>query len=114
MSYFSPSIARRLHQPDERHLRGAVIGLPEVSVKPGRRRGHDDAPVALRAHALPDRLGADRRAHQVNLDHQPEVRQAHLGEALVAQDPGVVHENVHATPRRERAAHHRGDRALHR
>src|SRR3546814_14114913 len=40
--------AERLHQPDERHLRRAVIGLPEIAVKARRGgRHHDTAEAAL-------------------------------------------------------------------
>ena len=60
---------------------------------------------------LPHRLGADRRAHQMDVDHQPEIVEAHLGEALVAQDAGIVDEDVDAAPVVQRAADHRGDAA---
>ena len=112
MPYFSPSMRQRLHQADQRHLRGAVVGLAEVSVETGRRRGHDDAAVALLAHAVPDRLGADDGAHEMDVDHQPKVIEAHLCEALVAQDAGVVDEDVDAPPVRRACGYHRGDRGL--
>jgi len=37
-------------------------------------------------------------AHDVHIHHQLEVVQRHLGKALVAQDAGVVDQNVHAAP----------------
>src|SRR6185369_6375305 len=59
---------------------------------------HHDAPVVLLAHDGPYGLGAIDRAHHVHIHHQPEIVQAHLGEALVAQDAGVVDEDVDAPP----------------
>jgi hypothetical protein len=61
---------------------------------------------------VPHRLGADRRAHQVDVDHQPEVVEAHLGEALVAQDAGVVDQDVDPAPARHDLIDHRGDGGL--
>jgi len=87
-----------LHQADQRHLGGAVVGLAEVAVEARRRGRHHDAAVALLAHRLPHGLGADRRAHQVDVDHQAEVGQVHLGEALVAQDAGVADQDVDPAP----------------
>ena len=97
----------RLHQADERHLGGAVVRLAEVAVQARRRCRHDDAAVVLRSHRLPDRLGAVHRAHQVDVDDEPEVVELHLGEALVAQDAGVVDEDVDPAPLGQRRVDHR-------
>ncbi len=48
----------------------------------------------------------------MNIQHQAEVREAHLGEGLVAQNAGVVDENVDAAPVRHHAADHGRDRRL--
>jgi hypothetical protein len=48
----------------------------------------------------------------VHVQHQPEVRQVHLGEGLVAQDAGVVHQDVDASPAAHRVGHHGLHRGL--
>ncbi|MNS93004.1 hypothetical protein D3C72_1271550 [compost metagenome] len=50
------------------------------------------------------------RAHQVDVHHQAEIGQIHLGERLVAQDAGVVHQDVDPAP----AGHDLGDHGLDR
>ncbi len=67
-------------------------------------------PVVLRAHRLPHRLGAVHGAHEVDVDDETEVGEVHLGEAPVAQDAGVVDEDVDPAPFLER----RPDHLLHR
>ena len=110
---------QRLHQPDQRHFRRPVVGLAEVAVQPGRGRGHHDAAMALCAHRFPDRLAAVGRAHQVHVDHRAEVGEVELGEGLVAQDAGIVDQDVDAAPLGDHAIDHRlhrvgiGDRTLH-
>ena len=94
----APSIARVLHQADQAELRGAVIGLAEIAVEAGRAGGHQHAAVILRAHRLPDRLGAIGGADQVDVHDRAEIGQVHLGEALVAQDAGIVDQDVDAAP----------------
>jgi hypothetical protein len=70
----------------------------EVPIEPGRRGGDDDAAVVLLAHDLPDRLGRLDRAHQVDVDHEREVGDLHLREALVAEHAGVGDQDVDAAP----------------
>ncbi|MNS91423.1 hypothetical protein D3C72_1255150 [compost metagenome] len=50
------------------------------------------------------------RAHQVDVHHQAEIGQIHLGERLVAQDAGVVHQDVDPAP----AGHDLGDHGVDR
>ena len=45
----------------------------------------------------------------MHVENQPEVCDLHLGESLVAQDAGVVDEDVDAAPLFHGAAHHVGD-----
>ena len=45
----------------------------------------------------------------MNAQHQFELGELHFGESLVAQDAGVVDENVDASPARLRGLDHRGD-----
>jgi hypothetical protein len=46
------------------------------------------------------------RTHQVHVHHQPEILQRHLGEALVAQDAGVVDQDVDPAPGVHGLLHH--------
>ncbi|MNT62838.1 hypothetical protein D3C72_2005990 [compost metagenome] len=50
-------------------------------------------------------------AHHVDFHHDPEFLQAHLGEALVAQDARVVHQDIDTAPARHGRVHHRLDLA---
>jgi hypothetical protein len=47
--------------------------------------------------------------HEVDVEDEAEVGELHLGEALVAQDAGVVDEDVDAAPFGERCRDHRLD-----
>ena len=58
----------------------------------------------------PHGLAAVGGAHQVDLNHQIEVVHAHLGKALVTQNAGVVHQNVHPAPGVDGLLHHGFDR----
>ena len=46
------------------------------------------------------------RTHQVHIDHQFEIGNLHLGEALVTQDAGVVHQDIDAAPGVHGLLHH--------
>jgi hypothetical protein len=71
-----------------------VVGLAEVAVDAGGRRGHDDAAVALVAHQAPRGGGALVAAEDVDLVDEVPVGLAHLLERDVAEDAGVVDEDV--------------------
>src|SRR5690606_5456503 len=61
-----------------------------------------DTSVALFPHGVPDCLGPVHTAHQVHVQHGAEVVQCHSGKALVAQDAGVIDQDVDALPLLER------------
>jgi hypothetical protein len=63
--------------------------------------------MVARTHAVPHGLAAVDGAHQVHVQHQPEVVERHLRERLVAQDAGVVDEDVHPPPGVHGAVDHR-------
>ena len=66
--------------------------------------------MVLRLHEGPDGFGAMHRPHNVHVHHQLEVGQVHLGKAFVAQDAGVVHQDVHPAPSVHRLLDHGFDR----
>ncbi|MNS88719.1 hypothetical protein D3C72_1227070 [compost metagenome] len=100
---------QHVHQADHAGLRRAIVGLAEISVHAGGGRGHEDAPVALLAHDGPHGARAIRGAQQVHVHDGVEVFGAHLGESLVAQDAGVVDQDVDAAPCVHRPAGHGRD-----
>ena len=100
---------QHVHQPDEGRLGGPVIGLPVVAVEARGRRCEDHAAVVAGPHAVPNGLGAIGRAEEVHVHHPPEGRHVHLGEALVGQDAGVVHQDVDPAPEVLGTRHHGGD-----
>ena len=108
---FGPFDGQRLHQAHLGQLGGTIVGLAEVAIQPGGRSGHQNASVLLRHHVRPHGLAAVGRAHEVHIHHQAEIRHVHLGERLVAQDAGVVHQNVHAAPGVDGLLHHGLDRS---
>ena len=81
-------------EADEAHLGGAVVGLAEVAEDAGARRGVDDAAVALLAHVDPGRAGDVERALEVHVEHRVDQVGRHVVERLVAQDAGVVDDDV--------------------
>src|SRR3546814_20406743 len=83
-----------LHQPDERHLRRAVIGLPEIAVKARRGGRHHDTAEAALAHPVPHRFRTHRGAHQMDVDDEAEVGEVPLREAFVAKNAGIVDQNI--------------------
>ena len=81
-------------EADEAHLRSAVVGLAEVPEDAGCGRGRDDAAVALLAHDLPRRSGHVECAAQVDVEDRVDQVGAHVVERLVAQDAGIVDDDV--------------------
>ena len=101
-----PLQRQRLHQADQRHLGRAIVGLPEIAVQAGRRGGEDHPAIAALAHMIPGRLGQVDRAHQVDVQHQGEIVEVHLGEGPVAQDARVVDQDVDPAPVRDHTVDH--------
>ncbi|GGB41699.1 hypothetical protein GCM10011380_33980 [Sphingomonas metalli] len=62
--------------------------------------------MTLGAHRLPHRVRTDGRAEQMDVHHLAELRHRHLGEAFVAQDTGIVDEDVDPAPARQRRRNH--------
>src|SRR6185437_14437782 len=55
--------------------------------------------VAALLHMRPHRLGAIERAHDVNVEHEAEIRQIEFRESAVPENAGVVDQYVHPTQR---------------
>ena len=102
MPALAPSIAMHVGQPDEAHLRGAVVGLAEVAEDAGVGRGEDEPAVAVLLHDLERRLRDVERALEVDVEHGVEVVPGQLRERLVAQDAGVVDDDVDLAERVDR------------
>jgi hypothetical protein len=83
----------RVRQADEPHLGGGVVALAEVAE--GRvGRGEDEAAVALLLHDRERRLADVEGGLEVDVDDRVEVLPGELEEALVAQEAGVVDDDV--------------------
>ena len=104
-----PFQMQHIHEANQAHLGRAIIGLAEIAVNARRRAGHHHAAIIGLAHDLPHRLGTGRRAHQMHVHDRLEILERHLGEALVAQDSGIVDEDIDPAPRLHGAVHHVGD-----
>ena len=81
-------------QAVEAELGHRVVGLAEVAVDPGGGGRVDDPAVALLAHHRPRRVGDPERAEHVHLVDEVPVGLGHLGEGDVAEDAGVVDDDV--------------------
>jgi hypothetical protein len=97
---------QHVHQSDQAGLGGTVVCLPEVAVDAGGRCRHQDAAEVRRAHVRPYGLAADRRTQQVHVEHRAEIGQRRLGETGVAQDAGIVDEDVDAAPALDHGCDH--------
>ena len=95
-----------LHKADKGHLGRAVVRLAEIPVQSRGRGGHNDAAIVPLSHDVPDRLGAVDGPHQMDVHDEAEIVQLHLGEGLVAQDAGVVDQDVDPAPFRHRRPDH--------
>ena len=97
-----PLDRQRARETDEAELRHGVVRLAEVAVDPGGRRREDDAAVAGVAHVVPRGVRDAEAAEDVDAVDEVPVLRRHLLERRVAQDPGVVHDDVDPLPRVER------------
>ena len=73
------------------------MACPKLPNRPDDEDVEIDPAVVLLAHVLPRRLGDVEGAAQVDIDDRVEQLGVHVGERLVAQDPGVVDHDVDAT-----------------
>ena len=89
-----PLLGQDPGEADQAHLGGAVVGLAEVAQNAGVRGGVEDPAVALLAHLDPRRAGHVERPPQVDVDDGVEQLRRHVVERLVAQDAGVVDDDV--------------------
>ena len=92
----------RLREAVEAELGHRVVRLAEVAVDAGGRRGHDDAAVAGVAHVRPRGVGDAERAEHVDLVDEVPVGLRHLRERDVAEDAGVVDDDVDLAERVDR------------
>ena len=97
-----------VREPDQAHLGGAVVALAEVAEDAGAGgREHDPAVVVLLHHAEGG-LRDVERALQVHVEHDAEILGLELREGLVAQDAGVVDDDVDLAEVVDRGLHDRG------
>ena len=89
-----PLLRQDVHQSEHAHLRGTVVRLSEVAEYAGTRTGEDDAPVVLGVHQRPCRVRHVGGAVQMDVDDDVPLVEGHVLECLVAQDAGVVDQDV--------------------
>ena len=107
MLYLAPSTASTRLKPTRPIFADGVVGLAEAAEDAGARRRAHHAAVALLAHVRPGRRGDVVGAVEVDVDHRvPEVGR-HVVERLVAEDAGVVDDDVDASEGVERGLHDR-------
>ena len=90
--------SKRLGETEDTALGRGVVGLTEVSVNTAGRGGVEDASILLLQHVWPSSLCDGVRSEQVNLVDDIPLVVCHVGKGLVAEDTGVVDDNVDATP----------------
>jgi len=83
-----------VHQADHAHLRGAVVGLTERAENARDGGGEDHPAIVFLVHDRPGVPGDVGAAVQVHVDDDVPLVQRHLLERFVAEDAGVVHDNV--------------------
>ena len=91
-----------VRQADHAQLHHRVVGLAEVAVDAGGRGGEDDSPVALVAQVRPGGVRHPEAAERVDAVDQVPVFLRHLVEGAVAEDAGVVDDDVDPLPGVER------------
>ncbi|MNJ38810.1 hypothetical protein D3C77_336660 [compost metagenome] len=93
---------QRVGKTDQAGLGRGVVALAEVAENAGAGGGHDDAAVALLTHDRPHGVGQAEGTLDVNVLDQVPLRFGHLVERTVAQDPGVVDQDVDGAEHLER------------
>ena len=84
----------RAGEADDAGLGGGVVGLADVAVQAGVRRDVDEAPVPLLPHHRDRGAGHVERAGEVDVEHGLPVGVGELPHDAVAQDAGVVDDDV--------------------
>ena len=114
----------RLGQHDQAALGRVVVRQPGLGDQPVGGRGVHDGRRSLGGQLRDQRLGAQERAGQVDLDDPLPVLVLDLAEAALVPDTGVVDQDVRAAQRRRplgerrdlgrvpHVAQHRGDHPL--
>src|SRR5690606_175951 len=87
-----------VHETDQRQFRRAVIGLAKIAIKAGGRSRHHDAAILTLTHVVPHRLGAVDASGQVDIHDELEIFQAHFVKAFIAQNTGIVDQNIDMAP----------------
>ena len=105
------SLAVDAGEPDDPGLRRGVVGLADVAVQPGVRRDVDDPPVVLLTHRRDRRPRDVERAGEVHAEHGLPVVVAELPHHAVAQDAGVVDDDVEPARRPDDVGDGRVDRS---
>ncbi len=85
-----------VHQADQAHLGGAVVGLAKVTHDPGATRREEDTAVSLFLHVDERWPGDVEGAAEVYIENGMEQVWFHIDEALVTQDACVVDHDVEA------------------
>ncbi|MNM81988.1 hypothetical protein D3C81_940070 [compost metagenome] len=85
---------QRVGETDQAGLGSGVVALAEVAEDAGAGSGHHDAAVALVAHDRPYGVGQAEGAFHVDFLDQVPLLFGHLVERGVAQDAGVVDEDI--------------------
>ncbi|MCY1427281.1 hypothetical protein D9M71_431210 [compost metagenome] len=85
---------QRVGKTDQARLGSGIVALAKVAEDTGTGGGHDDAAVALVAHDRPYRVSQAERAFDVDVLDQVPLLFGHLVERGVAQDAGVVDEDI--------------------
>jgi len=93
-------------EPEDTTLGGSVVGLPEVAVDTRGGGGVDDTAILLLQHVRPRSLADLVCAAKVDIKDLMELLVVHVGECLVAQDTGVVDDNVDTAESIDRSLYH--------
>ena len=89
---------QRFGQASQTQLGRTIVCLAEIAEQTGRGRGHENTAIGLLAHGFPSCLGDIGRTVEVNVNDEFEIVHRHFGEGLVAQNAGVVDDDMHAAP----------------
>ena len=97
-----------MHQSDHARFCGAVGHAVDLTVKADLAGREHDAAVALCREYRPSRLGHEKRADQVDVDHIAQVFERGVGECVAPIVAGIVHHDIERAESVDRALHHSG------